>query len=80
MKISPTQHERLGWVESAEIWFEIRKLRKQMVHEYIEDLAILTSALQAGHHHVATLVTAGQLMMAEAQRLMTLRLDDPMTR
>lgn len=63
--------ERLGWIESAETWLEIRKLRNQMVHEYIEDLAILTSALQAGHKHVATLVAAGQQMMTEAQRLMT---------
>jgi len=62
--------ERLGWIESAETWLEIRKLRNQMVHEYIEDLAILTSALQAGHQHVATLVAAGQKMMAEAQILM----------
>jgi hypothetical protein len=61
--------ERLGWIESAETWLEIRKLRNQMVHEYIEDLTILTSALQAGHHRVATLVKAGQHMMTEAQRL-----------
>ena len=62
--------ERLGWIVSAESWIEIRKLRNQMVHEYIEDLAILTSALQAGHHHVGTLVAAGQKMMIEAQRLL----------
>jgi len=63
--------ERLGWIVSAETWLEIRKLRNQMVHEYIEDLAILTSALQAGHQHVSTLVDAAQKMMAEAQRLIT---------
>jgi hypothetical protein len=61
--------ERLGWIESAETWLEVRKLRNQMVHEYIEDLAILTSALHAGHRHVTTLVDAGQKMMSEAQRL-----------
>lgn len=61
--------ERLGWIESAETWLEIRQLRKQMVHEYIEDLAILASALQAGHPYVTTLVHTGQKMMAEAQRL-----------
>jgi len=42
-----------------------------MVHEYIEDLTILSSALQAGHQHVNTLVVAGQKMMVEAQRLIT---------
>jgi len=62
--------ERLGWIESAETWLEIRKLSNQMVHEYIEDLTILTSALQTGHQHVSTLVSVGQKMMAEATRLM----------
>ena len=61
--------ERLGWIESAQTWLEIRKLRNQMVHEYIEDLAILTSALQTGHQHVATLVAAGHSMIAQANRL-----------
>jgi hypothetical protein len=63
--------ERLGWIESAETWLVIRKLRNQMVHEYIEDLAILTSALQAGHQHVNTLVKAGEHMIAKATQLMT---------
>ena len=58
--------ERLGWIESAEAWLEIRKLRNQMVHEYIEELTLLTSALQTGHNHVSTLVAAGQKMMAQA--------------
>lgn len=61
--------ERLGWIESAETWLEVRKLRNQMVQEYIEDLAILASALQTGHQHVATLVAAGQSMTAQANRL-----------
>jgi uncharacterized protein with HEPN domain len=65
MTLSPAQHE------SAETWLEIRKLRNQMVHEYIEDLAILTSALQAGHQHVTTLVATGQNMIAQATRLLT---------
>ena len=62
--------ERLGWIESAEAWLEIRKLRNQMVHEYIEDLTLLTSALQTGHNHVSTLVAAGQKMMAQASLLL----------
>ena len=62
--------ERLGWIESTETWLELRKLRNQMVHVYIEDLTILSSALQTGHQHVATLVAVGQKMMAEASRLM----------
>ena len=62
--------ERLGWIESADTWLEVRKLRNQMVHEYIEDLAILASALQTGHQHVATLVASGQNMIAQAARLL----------
>jgi hypothetical protein len=61
--------ERWSWIDSAETWLEIRKLGNQMVHEYIKNLAILTSALQAGHQHLATLVAAGHKMMTEAQRL-----------
>ena len=59
-----------GWIESVEAWLEIRKLRNQMVHEYIEDLALLTSALQTGHKYVSTLVVAGQKMMAQASLLL----------
>lgn len=47
--------ERLGLVPSADDWFTIRKLRNQMVHEYIEDPAILASALQTGHEFVPIL-------------------------
>ena len=63
--------ERLGWIESVDAWLEIRKLRNQMVHEYIEDLTLLTSALQTGHNHVSTLVVAGQKMMAQARLLLS---------
>jgi len=59
-----------GRIESVEAWLEIRKLRNQMVHEYIEDLALLTSALQTGHKYVSTLVAAGQKMMAQASLLL----------
>jgi hypothetical protein len=44
--------------------------RLAMVHEYIEDLALLTSALQAGHEHVSTLVKAGEVMITKATQLM----------
>jgi hypothetical protein len=60
-----------GWIESVEAWLEIRKLRNQMVHAYIEDLALLTSALQSGHNYVSTLVVVGQKMMAQASLLLS---------
>ncbi len=54
--------ERLGWIGSADAWLTIRQLRNQMVHEYMEDLALLTSALQSGHDFVAILLDAAQAM------------------
>ena len=63
--------EKLGWLDSTDDWLVMRKLRNQMVHEYIEDLAILTSALQAGHKNVTTLVKAGEAMIGKATQLMT---------
>lgn len=59
--------ERLGWIVSADQWLVARKLRNQMVHEYIEDLNVLLDALQAGHILVADIVEAGQRMLAEVQ-------------
>ena len=38
--------EKFGWIESTEDWMEMRRLRNQMVHEYIEDVAVLASALR----------------------------------
>lgn len=47
--------ERFGLVPSVDDWLAMRKLRNQMVHEYIEDPEILASALQSGHEFVPTL-------------------------
>ena len=38
--------EKLGWIESTQIWIEIRELRNRLVHEYIETPSNLLSALQ----------------------------------
>jgi hypothetical protein len=48
--------EKLGWLKSVDDCLVIRKLRNQMVHEYIEDKQILVDALNAGHAFVPTLV------------------------
>lgn len=62
--------ERLGLVNSADDWLAMRKLRNQMVHEYIEDLVILASALRAGHEFVPTLVdTANRLIRQTRLRI-----------
>lgn len=36
--------ERLGLIVSADEWMTMRKLRNQMVHEYVEDLAVCLPA------------------------------------
>ena len=41
--------EKIGVLPSTEQWLEIRQLRNQMIHEYIEDLTVLADALQAAY-------------------------------
>lgn len=60
--------ERLGLLMSADEWMTTRNLRNQMVHEYVEDPAILSSALQTGHAYVPTLIDAANKMIAEIER------------
>jgi len=62
------QAERLGLLESADEWMTMRNLRNQMIHEYVEDLVVLTSALQNGHAFVPTLVASANKMSAEIER------------
>lgn len=69
--------ERFGFVQSADGWLEMRRLRNQMVHEYIEDLAVLSSALRNGHAFVPALVAAGRRCVAEAERLLPARAVTP---
>ncbi|MDP1614092.1 MAG: hypothetical protein Q8M11_23765, partial [Sulfuritalea sp.] len=57
--------ERLGFIESTEMWLTMRQLRNQMAHEYIEDPVVLANAPQVGHDFVPTLVTAAEAMTAE---------------
>ncbi|MBI4938472.1 MAG: hypothetical protein HY846_09730 [Nitrosomonadales bacterium] len=60
--------ERLELLGSADEWLTMRNLRNQMVHEYVEDPAVLYSALQTGHAFVPALVDAASKMIAEIER------------
>lgn len=60
--------ERLGLIKSADEWMAIRNLRNQMIHEHVEDPAILGSALQTGHAFVPTLIVAANKMIAEIEQ------------
>ncbi len=48
--------EKLGWIESTQIWIEMRELRNRLVHEYIESPGNLLSALQQALKCVTILI------------------------
>jgi hypothetical protein len=60
--------ERLGLIKSTDDWMTMRNLRNQMVHEYVEDPVVLSSALQTGHAFVPVLINAAHTMIAEIER------------
>ncbi len=60
--------ERLGLIDSADQWMTMRSLRNQMVHEYVEDPAVLISALHSGHAFVSALIAAADKMIAEIEQ------------
>lgn len=43
--------EKLGMLPLAEDWVAIRLLRNQMVHEYIESMAVFADALNKAHSY-----------------------------
>ena len=57
--------ERLHFIASAEEWMSMRFLRNQMIHEYIEDPAILHNAILTGHYFVPKLIESANNMIAE---------------
>ncbi len=60
--------ERLGLIHSTDEWISMRNLRNQMVHEYVEDPAVLTSALLSGHAFVPALIATADKMMNEIEQ------------
>lgn len=60
--------ERLGLLVSVDRWVIMRKLRNQMVHEYVEDPAVLASALQTGHDFVPELIAVANNICTEITR------------
>ena len=60
--------EKFGWIASADEWLSYRQLRNQMVHEYIEDLQILTEALDRGRQFVPELLAAACTLTEESER------------
>ena len=60
--------ERMGLVKSADEWLTMRNLRNQMIHEYVDDTAVLISALQTGHDFVPSLIATANQMCVEIER------------
>ncbi len=59
--------ERLNLIVSSDDWLAMRKLRNQMVHEYVEE-EILANALQVGHGFVTPLLAAADRLLGEIKR------------
>lgn len=59
--------ERMGLIHSADDWMSMRKLRNQMVHEYIQDPAILLSALNSGYQFVPHMLQASEKLQQGIQ-------------
>ena len=60
--------ERLGLIASTDQWMEMRRLRNQMVHEYVEDPLVLANAMEAAHGNVDVLLDAADRLRAEIDR------------
>jgi len=55
--------EKLDLVEDAQAWIDMRKLRNQMVHEYVEDPVVLASAIAAAHDFVPCLIAVARRLI-----------------
>ena len=60
--------ERLGWLISVDEWMSMRQIRNQMVHEYVEDLALLVGALQSAHLFVETMTDTANKLLSELEK------------
>lgn len=60
--------ECLEWIPSADEWQAMRQLRNQMVHEYIEDLALLTAAIQTAQRFVPVLTGVNDQLQEELRQ------------
>ena len=59
--------ERIGVLPSVEQWLELRQLRNQMIHEYIEDLTILADALQTADQYHGFIVGVAEAIIQDLE-------------
>lgn len=62
------QAETWGWLTPTEDWLVMRKLRNQMVHEHIEDLVPLLTAVTGSHGFVSTLIDTTARLIGQTQQ------------
>lgn len=60
--------EKLGLLDSADRWLEIRQLRNQMVHEYIESPQILGNALEAAKAYCPVMIRFARNLISDLQQ------------
>lgn len=63
--------EKPGLLASADDWLAERKLRKLMVHEYMDHPKTLHMALHAAHDHVAMLALTVEKFALRTQALVS---------
>jgi len=60
--------EKIGVLSSVDRWLELRQLRNQMVHEYIEDLILLVDAIQTCYKHLGFIVMTGESIINDLEK------------
>ena len=60
--------EKLGWIESTQVWIELRELRNRLVHEYMESADDLLDAMQQALQGIHILIEAQTRIAAYAQK------------
>ncbi|WP_418647473.1 hypothetical protein ACNQFN_21085 [Thauera butanivorans] len=61
--------EKLGLVTDANAWLATRMLRNRLVHEYVEDLAELATALSKARALVPELIQCHQAIQDYTERI-----------
>jgi hypothetical protein len=61
--------EKLGLVQSADAWISVRKLRNQLVHEYVGRMDILHDALFQANDQVSLLAFTADQLVERTSRL-----------
>jgi uncharacterized protein with HEPN domain len=60
--------EKIGILPSVELWLELRQLRNQMIHEYIEDLTLLVDAFQTANQHLGFIVDVAESIIEDIDK------------